>query len=121
MERFILGSEGRDILIIPTEDGDRKLPVDRINYIDIEQRTLCYHTSMGGSLAAKNLLRTSFAKATEPYLQYRNLLFLKPSLIINVDNIEYLNKESLIFSNGEEFYFPRRRYDEIYERWCECG
>ena len=105
------------MIIIPSECGDKKVPITRINYIDIEQRSLCFHLTLG-NVTARCLLRTSFSRATEGYLQNENLLFIKPSLIINIDNIECLDKEKIIFINGDELYFPRRHYTEIYEKWA---
>lgn len=106
------------LIIIPAKEGDKKIGLDNLNYVDIEQRSLCYHLK-SGDIKARCILRTSFLKATEPYVYNDNLVFLKPSLLINVDNIDFLDKDHLIFTNGDILYFPRTRYEEIYERWSK--
>ena len=66
---------------------DVKIYIRHLNYVDIEGRSLCYHMSYG-YIQANRTLRTSFEKAMYPYLKHENLLFLKPSLLINLSNIK---------------------------------
>ena len=106
------------IIIISVSEGDKRISLDKLNYMGIEQRSLCYHLTIG-NMKARCILRTSFIKAIEPYLRHENLLFIKPSLLINLDNIDILDKEKIIFTNGETLYFPKRHYEEIYERWSK--
>lgn len=106
------------LIIIPASEGDIRISLDYLNYIDIEQRSLCYHL-WDDDIKARCILRTSFAKAVEHYLHNDNLIFLKPSLLINMDNIEFLNKDHIIFSNGKILYFPKKHYQEIYNRWVK--
>lgn len=106
------------LMIISTPEGDRRIDMDLLNYIDIEQRSLCYHLK-SGPVKAAHVLRTSFAKAIEHYLHNKNLLFIKPSLLINMDNVDILNKDHIIFSNGEILYYPKKHYGLIYEQWIK--
>ena len=106
------------IIIISVSEGDKRISLDKLNYMDIEQRSLYYHLTVG-NIKSRCILRTSFTKAIEPYLRHENLIFIKPSLLINLDNIDILDKEKIIFTNGEILYFPRKYYEEIYERWSK--
>ena len=106
------------LIIISAKEGDRRVSLDYLNYIDIEQRSLCYHLK-NEDVNARCILRTSFSKAIEHYLHNDNLIFLKPSLLINMDNIEYLNKDHIIFKNNDILYYPKKHYQEIYERWSK--
>ena len=45
------------------------------------------------------------------------LLRASPTLIVNIDNIEELSREKIIFSNKEELYLPRGSYERIYPVW----
>ena len=104
------------VLIIPTIEGDKRISLDYLNYIDIEQRSLCYHL-LDENFKARHVLRTSFQRAVEGLLGNNNLLFLRPSLLVNVENIEFLNKDHMVFINGDVLYFPKKNYLEIYEKW----
>lgn len=106
------------LVIIPTSKGDKRTDLINLNFIDIENRSLSYHLN-NETIKARCILRTSFAKAIEQYLHNDNLIFLKPSLLINIDNIQFLNKDHIIFKNDEILYFPKKHYCEIYEKWSK--
>lgn len=108
----------KGLIIISTSRGDQRMGLTNLNFIDIENRSLFYHLK-NETVQARCVLRTSFAKAIEQYLHNDNLIFLKPSLLINIDNIEFLNKDHIIFKNNEVLYFPKKHYCEIYERWSK--
>ena len=106
------------LVIISTTKGDKRVELKDLNFIDIEERSLFYHLD-DEVIKARCILRTSFAKAVEPYLCNDNLFFLKPSLLINIDNIQFLDKDHIIFKNDEILYFPKKYYIEIYNRWSK--
>ena len=106
------------LVIIPTSKGDKRVELKDLNFIDIEERSLFYHLD-NEVIKARCTLRTSFAKAVEPYLCNDNLFFLKPSLLININNIQFLDKDHIIFKNDEILYFPKKYYIEIYDKWSK--
>ena len=106
------------LVIISTSKGDKRVELKDLNFIDIEERSLFYHLD-GEVIKARCTLRTSFAKAVESYLCNDNLFFLKPSLLINIDNIQFLDKDHIIFKNDEILYFPKKYYIEIYDKWSK--
>lgn len=106
------------IMLVPTKHGNERIYIRHLNYIDIENRSLCYHLSTG-SLQAGHILRTSFEKAVCQYLQYENLLFLKPSLLINLSNVKILDNEKIEFKNGDILYYPKKYYERIKEKWIK--
>lgn len=113
-----LDKRKKGLVIISTSQGDKRVELKDLNFIDIEERSLFYHLN-DKVIKARCILRTSFAKAIEPYLCNENLFFLKPSLLINIDNIQFLNKDHIIFKNDEILYFPKKYYIEIYEKWSK--
>lgn len=106
------------VVIIPTALGNKRIKIEELNFINIEQRSLWYHLT-AGAMPAAHILRTSFGKAIEPYLVHKNLMFIHPSLLFNLDNIALLNKDHMVFGSGEILYFPRKYYGEIFNRWIE--
>lgn len=118
MESLVRLDKRERLVIIPTSKGDKRTDLINLNFIDIENRSLSYHLN-NETIKARCILRTSFAKAIEQYLHNDNLIFLKPSLLINIDNIQFLNKDNIIFKNDEILYFPKKHYCEIYEKWSK--
>ena len=116
--QYILDERQKELVVISTSKGYKRVELKDLNFIDIEERSLFYHFNTE-VIKARCILRTSFAKAVEQYLGNDNLFFLKPSLLINIDNIQFLNKDHIIFKNDEVLYFPKKYYIEIYNRWSK--
>ena len=116
--QYILDERQKELVVISTSKGYKRVELKDLNFIDIEERSLFYHLNTE-VIKARCILRTSFAKAVEQYLCNDNLFFLKPSLLINIDNIQFLNKDHIIFKNDEVLYFPKKYYIEIYNKWSK--
>ena len=106
----------KDAVIIKTATGERRVFVNQLNYINIVRRCLCYHLSEGGTFDGQTL-RGSFEKAITPLQEHPYLLFLQPSLLVNINNIKVLNNDNIIFDNDEQLFFPKKAYDQVVERW----
>ena len=104
------------IMLVPTAAGEELIYIRNLNYINIEERSLCYHL-VDGVLKASHVLRGSFEKSIRQYLHNENLMFIKPSLLINLANVKALDKEKITFRNNEILYYPKKYYDDIRERW----
>jgi hypothetical protein len=107
-----------DNIVIQIPNGERRIRVNNLNYINIVKRCLCYHLKDGNMFDGQTL-RTSFEKAIQP-LQYHksnSFLFLPPSLLINIGEVKIINSDNLIFENDEVLYFPKKSYDVIHSAW----
>ena len=103
-------------VIIQTTVGERRVRIDTINYINIIKRCLCYHLN-DGSMFDGQTLRVAFDKATANLINNENFIFIDPSLLINLGEIQILEHDHVIFENGDIAYFPKKHYDLIRERW----
>ena len=107
-----------DNIIIKIPTGERRVRANNLNYINIVKRCLCYHLK-DGTVFDGQTLRTSFEKAISP-LQHnksKSLLFLPPSLLINIGEIKIVNSNNIIFENDDILYFPKKAYETIREAW----
>lgn len=104
------------IMLVPTAAGEELIYIRNLNYINIEERSMCYHLTEG-MLKASHVLRNSFEKSIRQYLHNDNLMFIKPSLLINLANIKSMNREYITFRSGEILYYPKKYYEAIHERW----
>lgn len=106
----------KDIIIIKTAQGERRVFINQLNYINIIKRNLCYHLCEGEVFDGQ-MLRGSFEKAITPLQNHPSLLFLSPSLLINMENIKVLSSDHAIFDNDDIVYFPKKSYDLVNNRW----
>ena len=104
------------IMLVPTAAGEELIYIRNLNYINIDERSICYHL-VDGMLKASHVLRNSFEKSISQYLHNDNLLFIKPSLLINLANIKAMDREKITFRNNEILYYPKKYYEYIRMRW----
>lgn len=105
-----------DNIIIKTAMGERRIRVNHLNYINIVKRCLCYHLTDGAMFDGQTL-RSSFEKAIDPLQKHKAFLFLAPSLLINIGEIQAVNKDHIIFENGDILYFPLKQYETVRNSW----
>lgn len=103
-------------IIIKIPQGERRIKINTLNYVNIIKRCLCYHLKDGNMFDGQTL-RTSFEKAIDPLQYHPSFLFLAPSLLINLGEIKIVNADHLIFENDDILYFPKKAHDTVIERW----
>lgn len=108
----------RNCIVVRTVDGITKLSINEVNYINIEDRNLCYHLTSGVKEYSYTLT-TSFKKAITPLDQHDLLCFLPPSLLINITKIRTIGTNYVDFENKERFYVSVPQRKAIQEQWEE--
>jgi hypothetical protein len=119
LERIILKIKKKikeESIVITTGLGDRRIKLNNLNYINIEGRCLCYHLKDGSLLDGKTL-RTNFREATKAYAEKQGLYLIGNNLLINLEEIKYLNKDHIIFDNDEKLYYPQKYYETLKTDW----
>ena len=102
--------------ILQLNQKKKKIPINDLLYVNIEKRCACYHLKEKQNLYSSTI-RGKFEEATRYLMNKPELLRASPTLIVNIDNIEELSREKIIFSNKEELYLPRGSYERIYPVW----
>lgn len=109
-----------EFLVVPLGlKEETKILVKKLNYIDIRGRKLYYHLIEGEKDVIGATVRQSFAKETERFFKHSNLLLVKPSLMVNINNIKTLGADWIIFRDGTKCYFPKTVYNIIREAWIQ--
>lgn len=101
--------------IIKSKKGQRRILLDDLLYIDIQQRSSCFH--LKNEIIYSPCLHGTFRKENGYLLNHQELLLVEPSLIFNLDNIKELTREYVKFVDDNIFYLPRKGYDKIYPVW----
>lgn len=110
----IISKIKKEYCYLRTKKGEEKIYLNEINYVCIENRNLTYHLHNGLTIEGLTL-QTSFEKAIEVLKDFPGFLFYPPSLLINLNQIKILGKNSITFENDEIIYFPIKAYDKIKE------
>lgn len=103
-------------ICIQTIEGDWRLQINELNYVNIEGRNLCYHLT-DGTTTNSATLTTSFKKAITPLDQHELLLFIKPSLLINISKIKIIDTNRIIFDNNDWMPVSTPQRKIIKEEW----
>ena len=102
-ERFVM---------INMRRGYRKIKIDDINYINIEQRNLCFHTVNNENIMSR-CLRQSFINETKFIMKFNELYLIGNTLIVNLKNIKSIYPNYIEFINGAQIYYPNKYYKEL--------
>ena len=109
----------KEIITIPTTNGYVKIYTKQIKYINIEERSMCYHLINGTRIESQKL-RTSFEEMVSKKIKNdNNFIYLKPALIFNLNEIKAIDKYKVIFEDNEIYYFPKCKYDMLLKTWLE--
>ena len=106
----------QESIIIKIPNGERRIRINNLNYINIVRRCLCYHLK-DGAMFDGQALRSSFEKAIDPLDKHKSFLFLPPSLLINLSEIKIVNADNLIFENNDVLYFPKKSCETVRSAW----
>lgn len=105
-----------NFIVVQTGEGDMKLQINELNYIDIFGRTLCYHLC-NKEERYSSTLTTSFKKAIAPLDKHDLLLFIKPSLLINISKIRIIDTNKITFENGDSIPVASTQRKIIQKEW----
>lgn len=105
-----------DNIVIKVANGERRIRVNTLNYINIVKRCLCYHLKDGAMFDGQTL-RSSFEKAIFPLQTHPGFLFLAPSLLINLGEIKEVNGDNIVFENDEILYYPHKSHEIVLQAW----
>lgn len=106
----------RAIVVKLAHNGEQRINIKSLNYINITNRNLRYHLDNKTEINSQTL-RQSFQKEIAPLLINPELYFIAPSILVNLTNIEKLYADHMEFTNGEVLYYPKTAHEKIKESW----
>lgn len=99
--------------------GQSRILINDFNYMDIIKRSIGYHCT--DEVIIGKILRKSFKYYVSELIQHEELILITPSLLVNIENIDTLYPDHLIFKNQEVLYFPKTSYEKLQEKWKNWG
>lgn len=116
LERICSGIRAQKMVVISTE-GTIILTTGELNYINIEGRSLAYHTD--NKVYYSKCLRASFMKSIPEISNKPELYITATALIVNLSKIKKINGEQLTFMNGDYIYVPKSQINDLYNAWLD--
>ena len=92
-----------------------KIKISDINYVDTQDRRLCYHLTDGTEKYSKTL-QDDFLNEVHPLEENPYMIFIRHSVLVNLANIKSVDKRTSLvkFNNGEELRIAKSYLDEVY-------
>jgi DNA-binding LytR/AlgR family response regulator len=92
-----------------------KVKVSDINYIDTQDRRLCYHLTDKTEKYSKTL-QEDFLNEVHPLEENPYMIFIRHGVLINLANVKSVDKRTSLvkFNNGEELRIAKSYLDEVY-------
>ena len=92
-----------------------KIKVSDINYIDTQDRRLCYHLTDKTERYSKTL-QDDFLNEVHPLEENPYMIFIRHGVLVNLANIKSVDKRTSLvkFNNGEELRIAKSYLDEVY-------
>ena len=105
-----------DNIVIKTSNGETRMRINNVNYINIVKRCLCYHLTDGTMFDGQSL-RGSFQKMINPLQDHESFFFITPSILVNLGNIKAINKDHIVFDNDDILFFSMQQNDKVRNAW----
>lgn len=105
-------------IVLTTTKGLFRIKINELNFINIENRALSYHLACN-RIERGMSLTGSFKNAINPLQDNDLLFFMPPALLVNLNHIRLIGKNTLLFDSGEELYIPSTYYEPIKIAWEE--
>lgn len=93
-------------------EGDKKLRIEDVMYIETSRHKAFFHTSEGVYSVYKKL------SEIEQDLQEFDFLRIHQSFLINMRYIQKINSYVLTLKNGKELSVPKSRYQEVKRKYA---
>ena len=103
-------------VIIKTKDGNTRISLNNLLYVELNKRILVYHLDDGSTLESL-YLRMPFADAVQDILLDKSFIQCKASLVVNVSKISTVTDDDVIFTNNDKAHFSKKICNEILTAW----
>ncbi len=103
-------------VIIKTKEGNTRIPLNNVLYIQINKRILIYHLADGSTLEGL-YLRVPFADAIQDFLLDKNFVQCGAGVAVNVSLVSTVATEEVTFNNNHKTHFGKKICNELRTAW----
>lgn len=105
-----------DNIIVKTKECSMRLSYDRILYVELRKRALCYHLDNGNTVESI-LIRVPFVEAIAPLLEDTRFSHCSKTLAVNLHNITKIGIEEVTFKDNQTVYFSKKICRDLRTEW----
>lgn len=102
-----LRSRGQWNLMVPTEDGIKKVPASEVRYVEVLDHRLHLHTE------GRVYLMPGTLRDLEAELAGQHFVRCNKGYLVNLRHIELIKSGSVVMSGGDELLISRRKREEF--------
>ena len=114
----LLSTQAQKSIIVKTKDGDIRLAINDILYVDMTKRMPAYHLTDNRTVESITI-RTTFAEAVQDLLNDERFVLSTASSAVNLHYITMVEKDSVLFQNGSQFYIGVRACRQLRSVWSD--
>ena len=106
----------KDLCLLKTIDGPTRIEVKQIKYIDIQNRSICYHLLEQEiyGLCVRKAFKDELKKLLERHPEF---ILISNGLAVNIDNIKRINKKEIEFHDQDIILLNKSMYNRVYPIW----
>ena len=112
----VLRQQKAACIVVKAKSGLRRVPLDRILYVELSGRALRYELS-GGECVESVTLRTSFQEAIVPLLADSRFFLCGSSFAVNLHYVSAVEKNHLLLDGGIRVPLSRGRTAAARRQW----
>ncbi len=105
-------------VVIKTKEGNTRISLSNLLYIQINNRILTYYLA-DGSVLEGLYLRVPFADAIQDFLIDKSFVQCGVGVAINVSLISMVSAEEVTFNNNHKTYFSKKICNKIRTAWTD--
>ena len=114
----LISIQSQKSLIIKTKEGDIRIVIDDILYVDMNKRMVAYHLT-DNQIIESNSIRTTFAEAVQELLLDNRFNLCGASTVVNLHYITMIEKDSIQFHDGSQLYIGVRACRQLRPIWSD--
>jgi len=103
-------------IIVKTKEGNVRLSLSNIMYVELCNRILVYHLDNGSTLDSI-YIRVPFAEATKELLADKNFIQCGAGKIINLSQVTMVGNDEVTFKDTFKVFFNKKICNEIRSVW----
>ena len=116
---YILAEKQNKAISVKTKDGVKRILLDDIVYIELVNRSSCYHLK-DGQIVVGNQQRVSFTEMMLPLLKDERFCRCGASFVLNLHHVKVVNKDEVHFSNGKKLLsLPKSACVTVLSEWLD--
>lgn len=105
-------------IIVKTKEKSVRVTLDSIMYAELNRRVITYHLTNGTSVSSTTV-RTTFSEAVQDLLRDNRFILCGASMIINLQHINMVENESLLFKDNSSLHLSKKVCREVRSAWYD--